>query len=124
MKYKAVLKVNPQNRTAPPKYYAVPVYIGDISLKRISTEIALSSSLSAGDVYNVLSNFTTSLPKYLKDGFKLHLGDFGIFKASFSSEGMDDPKQITSAHIRNKKILYTPSKDIKAQMDDMQFSAE
>ncbi|MDR0714919.1 MAG: DNA-binding protein [Bacteroidales bacterium] len=124
MKYKTVTKVNPQNRTAPPKYYAVPVYAGEINLKRLSSEIAALSSLSAGDVYNVLANFTESLPKYLNDGYKVRLGDFGILKASFSSEGTDTPQQIVPARIRHRKILYTPGKDIKTQMDAMTFTSE
>jgi hypothetical protein len=65
--------VNPQNRITG-KYYAIPIYIVD--LKRIAAEIVALSSLSSGDVYNVLVNFTETLPKYLKDGYKIRLGDF------------------------------------------------
>ncbi|MDR1223224.1 MAG: DNA-binding protein, partial [Tannerella sp.] len=99
MKYNTVYRLNPQNRVSG-KYYAMPVYIGEIDLKRIAAELAALSSLSSDDVYNVLVNFTEALPKYLKDGYKLRLGDFGIFKVSFSSEGVDDAKQIVPARIR------------------------
>jgi predicted histone-like DNA-binding protein len=115
--------MNPQNRVAG-KFYAIPVYFGEIDLKRIAAEIAALSSLSSGDVYNVLVNFTEALPKYLKDGYKLRLGDFGIFKVSFSSEGADDAKQIVPARIRSRKVLYTPGKDIKTSLEGMHFEME
>jgi predicted histone-like DNA-binding protein len=123
MKYKTVSKMNPQDRSAARKYYAHPVYTGEIDLKRVASEIAALSSLSSGDVHNVLINFTEALPKYLKDGYKLRLGDFGIFKVSFSSEGVDDEKQIMPTHIRGRKVLYVPGKDIKTSLAGMHFEA-
>jgi predicted histone-like DNA-binding protein len=123
MRYKTVFRVNPQNRVAG-KYYAIPVYIGEIDLKRIAAEVAALSSLSSGDVYNVLVNFTEALPKYLKDGYKLRLGDFGILKVSFSSEGTDEAKQIVPARIRSRRVLYTPGKDIKTSLEGMHFEME
>ncbi|MDR1119314.1 MAG: HU family DNA-binding protein [Dysgonamonadaceae bacterium] len=124
MKYNTVLRANPQNRNAARKNYAIPVYTGEIDLKHIAAEIAALSSLSSGDVYNVLINFTEALPKYLKDGYKLRLGDFGIFKVSFSSEGVDDAKQIVPARIRSRRVLYTPGKDIKTSLEGMHFELE
>ncbi|MDR1865790.1 MAG: HU family DNA-binding protein [Bacteroidales bacterium] len=121
MKYKIISKANPLNRGAKPKYYATPVYSGEIDLKRIAAELAALSSLSTGDVYNVLINFVEALPKYLKDGYKLRLGDFGIFKVSFSSEGTDEPQKMIAAHIRNRKVLYTPGREIKNSLNDMRF---
>jgi predicted histone-like DNA-binding protein len=108
------------------KYQYIESFSADpiIDLKRIAAEIAALSSLSSGDVYNVLVNFTEALPKYLKDGYKLRLGDFGIFKVSFSSEGVDDAKQIVPARIRNRRVLYTPGKDIKTSLEGMHFEQE
>jgi hypothetical protein len=56
----------------------------------------------------VLINFTEALPKYLKDGYKLRLGDFGIFKVSFSSEGVDDAKQMTQEYRASIFLYYCP----------------
>jgi predicted histone-like DNA-binding protein len=123
MKYKTVFRANPLNRIIG-KYYAMAIYTGIIDLKRIAAELAALSSLSSGDVYNVLVNFTEALPKYLKDGYKIRLGDFGIFKVSFSSEGADEAKQIVPSRIRSRRVLYTPGKDIKTSLDGMHFEME
>ena len=124
MKYKLLPKANPQNRDVAPKYYAVPVHAGEKDLKQLSQEIADLSSLSPGDVYNVLVNFVNLLPKSMSDGFKVSLGDFGTFRASFSSEGVDDPKQFNASMIRGKKVLYLAGKDVKKGMDDLKLEQD
>jgi predicted histone-like DNA-binding protein len=124
MKYKTVSKANPADRTAAPKYYATPVYTGEINLKRIAGEIAALSSLSSGDVNNVLTNFVEALPKYLNDGYKLRLGDFGIFKVSFSSEGQNEAKKVLPAHIKGRKVLYAAGKDIKNSLNGLRFEQD
>jgi predicted histone-like DNA-binding protein len=121
MKYKLTPKANPQDRAAAPKYYAVPVYAGEKNLKQLSQEIADLSSLSPGDVYNVLITLVSILPKHTRDGFKVSLGDFGSFKASFSSEGVDDPKKFNTTLVRGKKVLYLAGKDVKKGLDDMRL---
>ncbi len=124
MKYKLTTKANPQNRGAAPKYYAVPLYAGEKNLKQLSQEIADLSSLSPGDVYNVLINLVAILPKHMRDGFKVSLGDFGSFKASFSSDGVDNPKKFNASMIRNKKILYRAGIDMKKAMDSLRVELD
>ncbi|MDR1155261.1 MAG: HU family DNA-binding protein [Bacteroidales bacterium] len=124
MKYKLIARVNPQNKAAAPKYYAAPVYAGEKTLKELSREIADLSSLSPGDVYNVLVNLVTLLPKHTRDGFKVSLGDFGSFKASFSSEGVDDATKFNVSAIRGKKVLYRAGKDVRKGLDDMKLTQE
>ncbi|MDR1115440.1 MAG: DNA-binding protein, partial [Tannerella sp.] len=119
-----IARVNPQNKAAAPKYYATPVYAGEKTLKQLSQEIADLSSLSPGDVYNVLVNLVTLLPKHTRDGFKVSLGDFGSFKASFSSEGVEDAKKFNASAIRGKKVLYRAGKDVKKGLDDMKLTQE
>ncbi len=124
MKYKLIARANPQNKAAAPKYYVVPVHAGEKDLKQLSQEIADLSSLSPGDVYNVLINLVAIMPKHMRDGFKVSLGDFGSFKNSFSSEGVEDPKKFNASMIRGKKVLYRAGKDVKKGLDDMKLTQE
>ena len=121
MKYKFVTKGNPQDKEAAPKHYAMPVYAGEKTLKQLSKEIADLSSLSQGDVYNVLLNLVNIIPQHASAGFKVSLGDFGSFKASFSSAGLDDPSKFNASMIRGKKVLYRAGKDVTKGLDDMKF---
>ena len=55
----------------------------------ICRQIAGRSSLTAGDVKNVLTNFLDELPTYMLMNRSVQLEDFGILRISFGSEGVD-----------------------------------
>jgi hypothetical protein len=77
MKYKIVEKRNPQNPTTPGKYYANSVNAGKFTIKDFAKEIAGRSSLTRGDIKNVLENFLNELPTFLKLGLSVQLSSFG-----------------------------------------------
>lgn len=116
MKYKLIQKKNPQAPEAPKKWYASPVNVGTLTLSEIASEIAGRSSLTQGDVENVLRNLLEQMPVFLRIGMSVKLGDFGIFRLSLSSEGKERPEEFSGANIRNIRILFTPSKTLKASI--------
>jgi hypothetical protein len=65
MKYKVILKSNPRHPEAPKKKYAHPVNAGKFTLRDFAGEIFGRSSLTVGDVENVLTNFVDVLPTFL-----------------------------------------------------------
>lgn len=120
MKIKLVEKANPADRTQPGKWYANAVNAGKKDLKTIAREIAGRSSLTRGDIENVLSNFVDELPAYLKDGFSLQLGEFGTLRLSLSSEGAATPAEFNTGSI-SAKVLFTPGKVIKKELSDIVY---
>jgi predicted histone-like DNA-binding protein len=90
MRYKMLKRTNPQDRSLS-KWYATPVNDGRISKTVLSREIVNISSLSRGDVSNVIECLIDVFPKYLLMGKSIGLGEFGTLRLSFSSEGVDDP---------------------------------
>jgi len=116
MKYKLVRRVNPQNR-AQSKLYAQPVNDGNINQKAISAEIVALSSLSRGDVSNVIESLLEILPKYLLMNRSLKLGDFGTLRLSFSSDGVEDAKDFNTKMIHGLKVIFTPSTEFKQSLD-------
>ena len=113
MKYKLIERKNPQNPTAAGKYYASPVNDGRVSQKDIAAEIVGLSSLSRGDVANVINNLLDTVPKYLLMGKSVSLGELGTLRISFSSEGVSTPEQFNTNLIQGVKIIFTPSVEIK-----------
>lgn len=124
MKYKLIERVNPTDRTLPKKWYATPVNAGKITEKSIAKEIASRSSLTAGDVMNVLQNFLDLLPNHLIDGKSIKLGDFGTFRISFSSEGVDAESEFKVDKIKGRKVLFTPSPDFKQGLSNITFEKQ
>ena len=89
MKVKIVQRKNPQKPDEPGKFYGQPVLDGVVGMDMICRQIAGRSSLTAGDVKNVLTNFLDELPTYMLMNRSVQLEDFGILRISFGSEGVD-----------------------------------
>ena len=124
MKYKLIERINPQDRTAMKKHYAVPVHNGKITKKKIADDLVLISSLSRGDISSVIENLLDSIPKYLLEGYSVQLGELSTLRISFSSEGADDVKNFHVGMIRGKKIIFTPRPAFKKILAELQFEKE
>jgi len=124
MKYKKIQRKNPQKKEEAGKFYAAPVNSGKITLNTLSTRMERNSSLSRGDILNVLSNFLDEVPEYLKDGKSVQLGEFGTVRCSFSSEGVDKPKDVNASLIKKVRVIFTPGARLKHQLSDISFEEE
>ncbi|WP_320113679.1 HU family DNA-binding protein [Draconibacterium orientale] len=121
LKYKLIEKANPRDLTAPKKFYASHVSSGRKTIKNISRDIEDKSSLSRGDISNVLDNLVDQIPKYLLDGQTVSLGDLGSFRLTLSSEGAEQEKNFKSNMIKNVKIIFTPGKMLKEEVAKARF---
>jgi predicted histone-like DNA-binding protein len=121
MKYKIVEKKNPQDRQASGKYYANGVNAGKFTIKNFAKEIAGRSSLTKGDIENVLENFLDVLPTFLKLGLSIQLGSFGTLRLNLASEGADSPQEFSADRIKGVKVIFTPSVDLKESLKDIVF---
>ena len=114
MKIKLQKKKNPQKRTEE-KYYANPVNLGKKTLRDIARDIAGRSSLTRGDIENVLANFMDCLPHYLRDGFSVQLGEFGTMRLTLSSEGAATEKAFKTETIK-PRVVFTPGRELKSEL--------
>jgi predicted histone-like DNA-binding protein len=121
MKYKVVERGNPRKPEEKKKQYANPVHAGSLNLKEIAKDISGRSSLTRGDIENVLSNFLDELPTYLKIGMSVKLGDFGTMRLSLKSEGVETGKKFDATYIKGVKIIFIPSVELKKSMEGIAF---
>ena len=113
MKIRLVPKKNPQKREEV-KFYANPVNLGHKSLDDIARDIAGRSSLTRGDVSNVLYNFIDCLPHYLRDGFSIQLGEFGSMRVTLSSKGAKRKRSLRPQPL--SLVLFTPGGELKREL--------
>ncbi len=109
-KFKAVPKRNPQDPDAPPRFYASPVYSGDVNIRQLAEIIAEISTVSSIDTLAVLEAFLQVIPKELSKGNIVRLRDFGTFRLGIHSEGSDTAEEVTSHNIKGMKSLFRPDK--------------
>jgi predicted histone-like DNA-binding protein len=118
MKYKLVQRKNPQDRGNPGKWYASPVNDGKVKQQEISVTL---SSLSRGDVANVINSLIDTVPKYLLMNKSVNMGELGTFRLSFTSEGVEDPEDFTVDKISGVRILFVPSTELRKKLENIHF---
>lgn len=123
MKFKLVERANPLKKEEPKKFYAQPVYADKVTQKQLAKQLADMSSLSAGDVANVIQNLVEEFPKILTRGGILQLGDFGTFRVTFSSKGAEEKGNFSTETIV-PKISFLPGVELKRQLEAMKFQQE
>jgi predicted histone-like DNA-binding protein len=122
LKYKLLGKRNPRQPAEPVKYYACLITSGKKDLQRIASDIAQRSSLSRGDVYNVLEQLVELFPQYLTEGQTINLGALGNFRLSAQSAGKQNPDDFTVHDIKGLRILFKPGKQLQYEVSKAQFS--
>jgi predicted histone-like DNA-binding protein len=121
MKYRIIEKVQPGNPDLEKKQYASPVNAGSLTLRDFAKTIAANSSLSRGDIENVLTNFVEELPVFLKIGMSVKLGNLGTMRLSLKSDGVERSKKFDASKIKGVKIIFTPSVELKQNLEDITF---
>jgi len=120
MKFKLIEKGNPSQPAAPKKWYPSAINAGKFTIKDFAKEIAGRSSLTRGDIENVLTNFLEELPTFLKLGMSVQLGEFGTVRLNLSGTGAEKPEAFNASTIA-AKVIFTPSVEMKNDLKDIKF---
>ena len=121
MIYRLIERINPQRRDEPKKWYTSSIHTGNVTVKSFAKEIAGRSSLTRGDIENVLANFLDELPLLLTAGMSVKLGEFGTLRLNISSEGTDTKEEFNVSKIKGVKVIFTPSADLKKALEEITF---
>ena len=89
--------------------------LGRKTLDDIARDISGRSSLTRGDISNVLYNFIDCLPHYLRDGFSIQLGEFGSMRVTLSSKGAETEKTFKTETIK-PRVVFTPGTELKREL--------
>ena len=113
LRYNLVKRSNPRDASQAAKFYASPTTRGLIDMRFISEDIAGSSSLSRGDISNVIMGFMDRLPIYLLNGYSVELGELCKMRVVFSSEGVETESAFHTSKIRDLKIYFLAGPHLK-----------
>ncbi|MDY3364366.1 HU family DNA-binding protein [Riemerella anatipestifer] len=122
IKYKTIQKAQPGVAGGgDKKFYASPVYQGDKTLEGLTKDIEKISTVSGADIRAVLYALVDVMQTSLSEGRIVRLGELGSMRVSLSSEGKSKEEEVTSAAIRNTKVLFTPGSDLKKMLQTLKF---
>ncbi|MCW0486554.1 HU family DNA-binding protein [Riemerella anatipestifer] len=122
IKYKTIQKAQPGVAGGgDKKFYASPVYQGEKTLEGLTKDIEKISTVSGADIRAVLYALVDVMQTSLSEGRIVRLGELGSMRVSLSSEGKAKEEEVTSAAIRNTKVLFTPGADLKKMLQTLKF---
>jgi len=122
--FKLQPKVNPADRSQPPKFYAQAVNKGSTDLRKLSNKISQISTVSTVDTMACLEGFIQVVPGELSEGKSVKLGEFGSFHVTLKSEGSENEEGFTTGNIKKFSIRFRPGKILKNFLSNAGFKKE
>jgi len=120
--YVVVGRGNPLKPENPKKFYAQAKASGEVTLKRLSREIAKgSTTVSDTDVLAVLNDLTKMLTRHLSEGRIVRFGDFGAFQITVSSTGAETESEFNASLIDKAKVIFRPGIDLREKVATLKF---
>lgn len=121
IKYSVSARKNLQRPEDPEMYYGVSQIREVIDMDRICRELAYATSLTEGDVYNVIRNLPHKIKEHVEDGDMVDLGHLGKFSYNISSAGSPTRAGYTHNLIRKVRFQFTPGKLLTEAISKLQF---
>ena len=88
LKYKLVTRINPQNKSEQPKWYAKAVQDRTIDFEGLVTHMSEHNSpYSRGVIHGVLTDMLDCVKELVLDGKSVRIGDLGLFSVGLKTRG-------------------------------------
>lgn len=111
--YSVAAMKNPVKPNDPVKFYAKMQANGVIDLDDLAEEISYATTLTDGDILNVLRALIRQMKRHLKGGKIVKLEKFGSFQFQICSKGAETEKDFTPANITKVNIQFRPGALLK-----------
>ena len=108
MNYSLALLRNPQNRNEAPKYYAKAQATGTVDINEIAEAVSYATSLTDGDVLNVIRALIRQLKVNLTAGRIVKLETLGTFQLQLRSTGAAKKEEFTRSNIIGASVQFGP----------------
>jgi predicted histone-like DNA-binding protein len=98
LKYKLVTRINPQNKSEQPKWYAKAVQDRAVGFEGLVTHMSEHNSpYSRGVIHGVLTDMLDCVKELLLDGKSVRIGDLGLFSVVLKTRGAKTREKWTVA---------------------------
>ena len=108
--YSVVPRVNPSEKSAPPRYYAQAQARGDVSIREMAERIQSTCTVHKSDVYAVLVALEDVIADALQNGEIVRLGELCTLQVSLSGKGAMTEDEYTTDLIKKTKVNFRPGR--------------
>ena len=106
--YSVVPRINPSEKSAPPRYYAQAQARGDVNVREMAERIQSTCTVHKSDVYAVLVALEDVIAEALQNGEIVRLGDLCTLQVSLSGKGAMTEDEYTTDLIKKTKVNFRP----------------
>ena len=118
-KYKLTLKKNPNKRNEPGKWYAIPTTVNRLDTRAVTRAVTRNTTVAPTELETSMNLVCDGIPALLQQGNSVRIGSLGTLRLSFGSTGTENIDDFNAATmIKNVKIVFTPSKELKAAVQE------
>lgn len=116
--YSIAKMANPMDRESGEyKYYAKAQANGSVSINELAEEIAYATTLTDGDVLNVIRALVKRINMHIANGQIVKLENLGSFQAQLRSDGSDTEDTFSPSLIRKVTLQFRPGIGLKGQLN-------
>ena len=113
-KFKLIKKINPQDKSAPKKWYAVPISESPQSFKETARRATQNTTTGAMELETAVDLLGSYAVEQLQAGHTIRIGNLGTLRITFKSEGVENINDFNaSSMIKDPRVIFTPSKEFR-----------
>lgn len=113
-KFKLIKKINPQDKSAPKKWYAVPISESPQSFKETARRATQNTTTGAMELETAIDLLGSYAVEQLQAGHTIRIGNLGTLRITFKSEGGENINDFNaSSMIKEPRVIFTPSKEFR-----------
>jgi len=121
--FNKVERGNPQDSTAPKKWYPSLRSIDLVPEKEVAKLVADETTLNRKEVEMALDQFEKILLRLLLDSHSVKLGDWGSFRLTCNGEGAATADEVSARNIKGLNIRFTPGAEMRDALSKATFIA-
>ncbi|PVW16454.1 HU family DNA-binding protein [Marixanthomonas spongiae] len=118
---KAIPRGNPQDVTAPAKFYAHAIADGEVNLERLAYLVSNQCTVRESDCYAVLLALMHNVADELSQGRVVDLGALGRFQVGVRSEGKDLQEDVNTHTVKSAHLNFRPAKRLRDMLATLKY---
>ena len=120
--YSVVPRINPSEKSAPPRYYAQAQARGDVNIREMAERIQSTCTVHKSDVYAVLVALEDVIAEALQNGEIVRLGELCTLQVSLSGKGAMTEDEYTTDLIKKSKVNFRPGLVLSNALAGLNFT--
>lgn len=106
-KYKLVKKINPQDKEAPKKWYAIPISEVPQTVKAMTRAATENTTTAPIEMEAALELLGRHARQQLQQGHTVRVGDLGTIRVSFKSDGVENITDFNAGAMIKNPVSYS-----------------